>query len=94
VCVPQAADQFFNAAAAVRSGIGFAFQPDEVGVTAVRDAVQRLLTESAYSAAARRISTEIAAMPDARAPSRERSHNSSAERLGPRAEPSNAPAWY
>ena len=65
-CVPQAADQFFNAAAAVRSGIGFAFLPDEVDVTAIRGAVQLLLTESAYSAAARRISTEIAAMPDAR----------------------------
>ncbi len=63
LCVPQAADQFFNAAAGVASGAGLALQPGEVDAIAVREAVQRLLSEPTYAAAAQRISHEIAAMP-------------------------------
>lgn len=63
LCVPQAADQFFNASAGVRSGAGLALQPDEVNATAVGSSVQRLLTDPAYATAARRVSQEIASMP-------------------------------
>ena len=63
LCVPQAADQFFNAAAAVRSGAGRALQPDEVDPGAVRESVQRLLADPGYAAAARGIGGEIASMP-------------------------------
>jgi MGT family glycosyltransferase len=65
LCVPQAADQFFNAAAGARCGAGLALQPDELNAIAVRGAVQRLLAEPAYAAAAQRVSHEIAAMPAA-----------------------------
>ena len=63
LCVPQGADQFFNAAACARSGAGLALQPDEVDAVTVRDAVQRLLSDPAFGTAAQRISHEIAAMP-------------------------------
>ncbi len=63
MCVPQAADQFFNAAAGVRSGAGLALQPDEVDVIAVRVAVQQLLSDPAIAAAVQRVSHEVATMP-------------------------------
>ena len=66
LCVPQAADQFFNAAACGRSGIGLSLEPGSVTVEAVRDAVARLLSDSGFRAAAGRVSREIAAMPSAR----------------------------
>jgi UDP:flavonoid glycosyltransferase YjiC (YdhE family) len=60
VCVPQGADQFLNADAAARSGIGLSVSDD---AAAVRAAVQRVLAEPAFGAAARRLQAEIAAMP-------------------------------
>ena len=63
VCIPQAADQFFNAAACAQVGAGIALAPDGVSVEAVDQAVAKLLSEAAYREAARRVSGEIAAMP-------------------------------
>ena len=63
VCLPQAADQFFNAAACARAGAGIALPPDALSTEAVSDAVRTLLTEASYRDAASRVSREIAAMP-------------------------------
>ena len=63
VCLPQAADQFFNAAACAKAGAGIALPPDAHTAEAVSDAVEKLLTEGTYREAARRVSGEIAAMP-------------------------------
>jgi UDP:flavonoid glycosyltransferase YjiC (YdhE family) len=63
VCIPQAADQFFNAAACAQVGAGIALAPDGVTVEAVDEAVAKLLGDAAYGDAARRVSSEIAAMP-------------------------------
>ena len=63
VCLPQAADQFFNAAACAKAGAGIALPPDAHSAEAVSDAVGKLLTEPTYRDAARRVSGEIAAMP-------------------------------
>ena len=62
VCIPQAADQFFNAAACAKAGAGIAIAPDGVTVEAVDEAVAALLSDAAYRDAARRVSGEIAAM--------------------------------
>ncbi len=63
MCVPQAADQFFNAAACAKSGAGIVLQPGGVTADAVNEAVGTLLADASYREAASRISTEIAAMP-------------------------------
>ena len=63
LCVPQAADQFFNAAAGVQSGAGLALQPDDVTVQTVREATRRLLSDPAFGSAAARVSHEISDMP-------------------------------
>jgi UDP:flavonoid glycosyltransferase YjiC (YdhE family) len=63
LCVPQGADQFFNAAACERSCSGLALQPGAVSVDSVRTAVGRLLSDAAFRSAAMRVSAEIAAMP-------------------------------
>ena len=63
VCIPQAADQFFNAAACAKVGAGIAIAPDGVTVEAIDEAVTTLLEEAAYREAACRVSGEIAAMP-------------------------------
>jgi len=65
LCVPQAADQFINAAACERSGSGLALQPGAVSVGNVRAAVERLLADDGFRAAAARVSREIASMPTA-----------------------------
>ncbi|HUP71595.1 MAG TPA: glycosyltransferase [Acidimicrobiales bacterium] len=67
LCIPQAADQFLNAAACTASGTGLALQPGSVSVEQVRDAVTRLLSEAAFKNATERVSREISAMPSARA---------------------------
>jgi UDP:flavonoid glycosyltransferase YjiC (YdhE family) len=64
LCLPQAADQFLNAAACARSGTGIALQPGEVTEEGVAAAVQSLLAEDSYRLAAERIRAEIAAMPE------------------------------
>ena len=65
LCVPQAADQFLNAATAVASGTGLSLLPGNVSLEAVRDAVTRLLNDPAFRSATERVSHEIAAMPSA-----------------------------
>jgi UDP:flavonoid glycosyltransferase YjiC (YdhE family) len=63
LCVPQAADQFLNAAACERSATGLVLQPGTVTTEAVRDTAGRLLREPAFAEAAGRLRDEIAAMP-------------------------------
>lgn len=63
LCLPQAADQFINAAAVARAGAGLAIPPHEVDPTAVADAVRRLLDDSAFRRHARLVADDIAAMP-------------------------------
>lgn len=65
LCVPQAADQFTNTAACVRSGAGLALQPGTVTVDAVRASVGRLLNEAAFRTRAEELSNEVASMPSA-----------------------------
>jgi UDP:flavonoid glycosyltransferase YjiC (YdhE family) len=61
--LPQAADQPANAAAVERAGAGLALST--VTADAVREAARRLLADPGYTARARELSAEIAAMPDA-----------------------------
>lgn len=63
LCLPQAADQFINAAAVARAGAGLAIPPHEVDSTAVADAVRRLLDDSTFRRHARLVADDIAAMP-------------------------------
>ena len=63
LCLPQAADQFFNAAACAHTGAGIALSTDAVTTGAVSDAVGMLLAEGSYRDAAGRVSREMAAMP-------------------------------
>jgi UDP:flavonoid glycosyltransferase YjiC (YdhE family) len=63
LCVPQAADQFLNAASCERAGAGLALQAGAVSVASVRASVERLLSDPAFRAAAVRASAEIASMP-------------------------------
>src|SRR3954453_10986692 len=63
VLLPQAADQFLNAEAGTRGGVALAVPRGELSVARVRDALERVLADGAYRAAARRVRTEIAAMP-------------------------------
>jgi UDP:flavonoid glycosyltransferase YjiC (YdhE family) len=67
VCLPQAADQFLNAAAAEAAGCGIAVRPAEFSPDAVRDAVERTLTDPTVRAAAEEARDEIASMPPAKA---------------------------
>ena len=60
VCVPQGADQFLNADACARAGAGLSVDGDPASV---RDALRRVLTEPGFSAAARVVQAELAAMP-------------------------------
>jgi UDP:flavonoid glycosyltransferase YjiC (YdhE family) len=63
LCLPQGADQFLNAAACERSGVGLAAQSDSITDEEVRHAVERLLSEPGFRDAANRMSDVIAAMP-------------------------------
>jgi UDP:flavonoid glycosyltransferase YjiC (YdhE family) len=63
LCLPQAADQFLNAAAVARAGAGLAIAPGEVDAAGVGHAVRRLLDDSEFRVQARRIADEIASMP-------------------------------
>jgi len=63
LCLPQAADQFLNAAAITRAGAGISIAPQDIDRTGVAAAIRRLLDEDHYRDAARRIADEIAAMP-------------------------------
>jgi MGT family glycosyltransferase len=63
LCLPQAADQFRNAAAADRTGAGLSLAPDATTPDAVRDAVRRLLLEDGFRRAASGLADTIRAMP-------------------------------
>lgn len=63
VLLPQAADQFLNADAGARGGVAIAVPPDELTAARVRAAVERVLAEDDFCAAARRAQAEIARMP-------------------------------
>ena len=63
LAVPQAADQFINAAAIVRAGAGLALTPSKFDAGAVRECTNRLLRDHSFAAAARRVAAEIASMP-------------------------------
>ena len=61
--LPQGLDQFGNAEAAERAGAALTIT--ELSAEAVADAAQRLLDEPGFTAAARSLQAEIAAMPSA-----------------------------
>lgn len=63
--LPQGADQFLNAEAAVASGAALALTGADASAEAIRDSVRRLLDEPGFAVAARRVQAEIAAMPSA-----------------------------
>lgn len=63
LCLPQAADQFLNAAAVARAGAGLTISPEEADAAGVGDAIRRLLDDSGFRVQARRVADEIASMP-------------------------------
>ena len=63
LCIPQAADQFQNAAAAERAGVGLTIEPGAVTTDQVTDSIERLLQEPSFRRRARRVQNEIEAMP-------------------------------
>ena len=62
LCLPQAADQFRNAAAVATSGAGLALT-DDASADAVEDALRRLLGTPDFLHRATAVAAEIAAMP-------------------------------
>ena len=64
LCLPQAADQFRNAAAVAGSGAGVSIV-DDPGADVIEAALRRLLDDPAVRAAAATIAAEIHAMPSA-----------------------------
>ena len=65
VLVPQAADQFDNAARAAAAGAAVVLRPGEVSGDSVRAALERVLGEPSYRDAAAAIAREIDEMGDA-----------------------------
>jgi UDP:flavonoid glycosyltransferase YjiC (YdhE family) len=63
LCLPQAADQFLNAAAIAHAEAGITIAPQDVEQATVAAAIRRLLEDDRYRDAARRIADEIASMP-------------------------------
>ena len=63
LAIPQAADQFINAAAIVRAGLGLALGPSEFGPDAVRRCTNKLLDEHYFGDRARQVAAEISSMP-------------------------------
>jgi UDP:flavonoid glycosyltransferase YjiC (YdhE family) len=63
--LPQAADQFYNAARVVAAGAGLCLRRADLTARAVDRAVDQLLDDVSYRDAARSIAAEIAAMPTA-----------------------------
>ncbi len=67
LCLPQAADQFRNAAACAGAGAGLALIGSEATEDAIASSVERLLAEDSFRGGAASLADEIAAMPDAAA---------------------------
>jgi UDP:flavonoid glycosyltransferase YjiC (YdhE family) len=63
LCLPQAADQFRNAEGGVRAGAALALPPGDATPEAIAGAVQRLLAEDGFLAAAQTVADEIRTMP-------------------------------
>jgi UDP:flavonoid glycosyltransferase YjiC (YdhE family) len=63
VLLPQAADQFLNAQAGEQAGVAIAVPRAEASVERVRDALETVLGDGAFRAAAEHVRTEICAMP-------------------------------
>lgn len=63
LCLPQAADQFLNAAAVARARAGLVIAPGDVDAAAVGDAIRRLLDDGRFHARAQQVADEIASMP-------------------------------
>lgn len=63
LCLPQAADQFRNAAAGVRAGVARRLDPHEADPSSISAAVADLLGEPAYRQAAQGVAAQVAAMP-------------------------------
>jgi UDP:flavonoid glycosyltransferase YjiC (YdhE family) len=63
LCLPQAADQFGNAEHGSRAGVALRLLPHEITRESVREAAERLLSESSYRANAERVQAELHAMP-------------------------------
>jgi hypothetical protein len=63
LCIPQAADQFANAAAGERVGACLTVEPGAVSADRVSSAASRLLREPAFGDAARKVHTDIENMP-------------------------------
>lgn len=62
VLLPQAADQFDNAARCERAGAAIVIRPDDLSTDALRSAIERVLADRSYADGARRIAAEIEAM--------------------------------
>jgi UDP:flavonoid glycosyltransferase YjiC (YdhE family) len=65
VLLPQAADQFENAAQVAALGAGLALLPEEVDEESLLTSVATLLADASYAEHARAVADEIAAMPAA-----------------------------
>ena len=63
LCLPQAADQFINAAAVAGAGAGIAILPADVDSPGVAVAIRRLLDDPTFRHNASSIADEIGAMP-------------------------------
>jgi UDP:flavonoid glycosyltransferase YjiC (YdhE family) len=66
LCLPQAADQFGNAAAAERRGVGLSIAPGAVSCEMVREAAARLMQEPQFRDTTRLVGREISEMPGPR----------------------------
>ena len=65
VLLPHGAEQHLNAEAARRAGAALVLAPEEAGADAIAAALERVLREPGFRAAALRLRDEIAAMPSA-----------------------------
>lgn len=63
LAIPQGADQFMNAEAIARTGVGLRLMPSELEPIAVQYAVTQLIQDPRFAAAARQQQGAIAAMP-------------------------------
>jgi UDP:flavonoid glycosyltransferase YjiC (YdhE family) len=63
VLLPQAADQFLNGQAGEENGVAVTVPRADVSVERVREAIERVLGDGAFRAAAERVRSEITAMP-------------------------------
>ena len=63
LAIPQGADQFLNAEAIARIGVGLRLLPGEFTASAVRDAVRELLTHDRFTDVARVEQAAVREMP-------------------------------